>query len=99
MLGTAQSVYSLIEPVFDHSAFPYGDRRFFNDRFIDQLIDVLQSVNLLPDFHKFFFFKCRQHRLNRRQHLQGIPKCDQISGICSLISHLTEQSLQIVDGI
>ena len=99
MLGTAQSVYGLIELILDHSAFPYGDRRFFNDRFIDQLINILQSVNLLPDFRQLFFFKCSQHRLNRRQHLQGIPKCDQISGICRLISHLTEQSFQIVDGI
>ena len=99
MLGAAQSVYGLIELILDHPAFPDGQGRFVNDRFIDQLINILQAVNLLPDFRQFFFFKGSQHRLNRWQHLQGIPKCDQISGICRLISHLTEQSFQIVDGI
>lgn len=57
MLGAAQSVYGFIKLILDHPAFPDGQGRFVNDRFIDQLINILQAVNLLPDFRQFFFSK------------------------------------------
>ena len=99
MFGCTQMIYSLIELILDHSAFTNRYGRFLNDRLVNQLINVLQSIDFFPDGCQLLFLKARQHRLDRRQHLQRVTKSDQISGVCRLISYFAEQSFQIVNRI
>ena len=43
--------------------------------------------------------KFRQNHADRRKHLQGIAKCDQIPWICRLVADPGDQTLQIIDRI
>ena len=86
-----------MKTVFQNITLPDGNGRFFLNGTVDQIIQVPQLVQFLPNLHKQRTSEFLQKRFQMRQHSQGSFKRYQIPRIRSLITDPPDQPLQIID--
>ena len=95
--GGAEPVHILMITVPDHISLPDRNGRILLNGTVDQLIQILQSVQISLDLLEQRTLQFCQQRLQVGKHLKRCLEGNQIPRICSLIADPADQAFQIID--